>query len=674
QNSPHSIIYEYKSPQTGCSNRDTAIVEVIDADASITGIRTSAKYCNFDAPFLITGSNILGTTGTFAITGGVGLTDNQNNTATLNPSLLSAGNYSISYSYFDGVQLTIFKDIVIEIMEEARIFGLSDTRYCRNIAPIEITGNYSGGEFTGNSVFKNLQTNRFYFNPALVNPGTTSLEYTYTTSYGCLISKSVNKIVSSVPNVDFKVNNGCYSEDSTSFKNLTVFSDPVVNWTWRFGDLQASELDNRSSLFEPKHKYPSIGNRTVRLIAENIYGCKDTLDKSIHLGDVPKADFYPESECYQTGVPISFKNTSTSIDQLVKFTWDIEDTSKLNFNYSTKDILHTFPVLKNFRAKLYVSTDYNCSDSITKVVSLRPVYTLKDTMYRQDMELGNDYWFNSDTLAGNNWYYGTPDGNKIKAAFSGSNAFYTSLKEPRKNQQLIITSPCFDFTGTSRPYISMETFSDATEGQEGTVLQSSTDEGLTWQNVGAINSGTNWYNDYNIQSQPGNQLVGWSGLNTSWRSSRHNLDSLQNKTRVRFRLIFGQTNKTTQTDGFAFDNITIGSRSKYVLLEHFTNNSQAKSLESNAILDEVVALQENDAISVQYHTSFPGVDTFNMHNPSDPGARVLYYGIGVTPYTLLDGGNEPKHTFTYKDAENNPDINKVKQQSLKEAFLPSILK
>lgn len=665
QNSPHAIIYSYTSSQTGCSNKDTVLVEIIDAEADISGIRTSYKYCNFDEPFVITGTNVQGSLGTFSISGGVGLTDNGDNTATVTPGLLSTGNYTISYSYFNGVQLTISKDISVETFEEARIFGLNEDRYCGNRASIEITGNYSEGTFTGECIVKDNRTNKYYFNPALDTDEESSILYSYATSYGCTVSKAVTKLISPVPAVDFEIENVCYDGDSTTFKNLTQFTAPVSIWDWRFGDSESSETENRSRLFEPKHKYSSAGNRIVRLIAGNMYGCRDTLEKTIHLGDFPKVAFSWKTECFDKNIPVEFKNEAFGIDQITSHQWNIEDTSKMNFIYNTKDVLHSFPDIRSYTVKMKVSTEYGCEDSIKKVISLRPVISLKDASYSNNFEAGKGYWFSTDSVSTNNWYFGLPGGTKINTAYSGNNAYYISQNGTRKNQQLVVTSPCFNFTGINRPYVSLSTFSDAAEGQEGAVLQYSVDEGSTWENVGGIGSGNNWFNDYSILSQPGSQQIGWSGRRSNWVVSSHNVDFLKDVPSARFRIVYGQSSKTSGTDGFAFDDVYIGSRSKYLLFEHFTNNSQSASDEANSLFNSIISQNQKDVIDIQYHTSFPGVDTFNIHNPSDPGSRVLYYGIGVTPFSILEGGKETEYTYDY--INRNPNANDIKILALKDA-------
>jgi len=71
-----------------------------------------------------------------------------------------------------------------------------------------------------------------------------------------------------------------------------------------------------------------------------------------------------------------------------------------------------------------------------------------------------------------------------------------------------------------------------------------------------------------------------------------------------------------------------------------------------------------DAYSIQYHTSFPGLDTLNLRNPQDVASRVLYYGIGSVPASILDGG--PESRFVYDFVNRSPNMNDVNIRALKD--------
>ena len=87
--SPHKITYTFQDPVSGCFGKDTFMVNVLAVEADIIFPDGKDFYCFNDLPFVVTGANIVGDTGTFTISGGVGITDNGDNTATINPSNLS---------------------------------------------------------------------------------------------------------------------------------------------------------------------------------------------------------------------------------------------------------------------------------------------------------------------------------------------------------------------------------------------------------------------------------------------------------------------------------------------------------------------------------------------------------------------------------------------------------
>src|SRR5205085_11960239 len=58
-----------------------------------------------------------------------------------------------------------------------------------------------------------------------------------------------------------------------NFLDSTTYNDPIVNYSWSFGDGGTSNLQN------PSHTYTSPGNYIVQLAVQTQIGCKDTLTK-----------------------------------------------------------------------------------------------------------------------------------------------------------------------------------------------------------------------------------------------------------------------------------------------------------------------------------------------------------------------------------------------------------
>ena len=102
----HNIVYTYRASPGSCYGYDTAVVRILESDAVIEFENNRTKYCRNDHAFTITGANQVNAIGSFSISGGVGLVDHHNNTASVYPAQLSASTYTITYTYFDGTLLS----------------------------------------------------------------------------------------------------------------------------------------------------------------------------------------------------------------------------------------------------------------------------------------------------------------------------------------------------------------------------------------------------------------------------------------------------------------------------------------------------------------------------------------------------------------------------------------
>ncbi len=659
--SPHAIVYQYTTPSTGCSNTDTVKVTIKDANAFIDGFRSQNKYCNFDAPFIISGANNVAAVGSFSITGGVGIVDNHNNTATITPVTLGQGTFTVTYTYTNAsVQLSVTRTFSVETLVDANIINLSESVYCSNVPNIKLTGTYNSGItkkgiFSGNGIVKTSDS-LFYFKPSEATAGTSFVRYSYTTNYGCKTADSVQVTVATKPASLFEVSNKCWNNDITVYNNQSSPVGSITNSYWNFGDYQATEIDNNSTLTNPTHKYLSPGNKTVKLVSVTNMGCRDTVLNTFYLGSIPSLDFTWNTECFNYETPVNFTSSVSSIDAIGTYSWEISGSAINTVNYVTPNCMHSFGSAGDFRVKLLIKTIANCENSIQKQIRLKPTFSLKDGSYSNDFENGKDFWFENENTS-NKWMFGLPSGTTIKSTYSGVNSFYTSLGGP-SNQQLIVSSPCFNFTQTGKPFIEMWINSNNPKDTEGAVLQYQLENTTNWHTLGSLASGINWYNSNSIASSPGNQSFGWSGATNGWIPTRHSLDELIGNNNVRFQVVYATNASVTGRDGFAFDNVFIGQRNKTIMLEHFANNSSTESNLSNSKVSELLGQAPSDIVSLQYHTSFPGVDSLNSNNKSDPSARVLYYGVENIPTGYLNGGAEAKYVYDFSSTTPNiSDIN-----------------
>ena len=164
------------------------------------------------------------------------------------------------------------------------------------------------------------------------------------------------------------------------------------------------------------------------------------------------------------------------------------------------------------------------------------------------------------------WALGTPAKPIINSAASGANAWITNLTAnyAHDQQSQVATSCGADFSALMDPVVRLHVWWNSESGYDGAALQSSIDNGVSWQTVGGVGSGLNWYTDGGIGGGPGGQPAGWTGRDFSndgsggWVTAQHGLASLGGEANVKFRIAFG-SDFSVADDGFAFDDFEIVS-------------------------------------------------------------------------------------------------------------------
>ncbi|MBL6448803.1 fibronectin type III domain-containing protein [Fulvivirga sp. 29W222] len=321
---------------------------------------------------------------------------------------------------------------------------------------------------------------------------------------------------------------------------------------------------------------------------------------------------------------------------------------------------HQFSAAGVYDVTYSILTESFCSGQITKKVGIFPAIEVSDdNYYIESFEQTGHGWIESEKLELGNassWALTMPQGDTIKGAASGVNSWITNAgvdasgnpnNSYNKSEDSWIEGPCFYINNLSRPVLSLKIWSDTEDGFDGAVVEYSIGDTTEWNTLGSIEEGLEWYNTQGLVGAPGNQSgasFGWSGkLHGDWTLAKFPLDDIRVKAGnrpVRFRVAFASTsdNPFGKTfDGFAFDDFTIESRNRVVLLEHFTNLSSSESKSEDSKLRSFVEGKSPEVIDIQYHTSFPGADPLNQFNKADPSARALHYAIAEVPRTVMDG-------------------------------------
>lgn len=202
--------------------------------------------------------------------------------------------------------------------------------------------------------------------------------------------------------------------------------------------------------------------------------------------------------------------------------------------------------------------------------------------YAEDFEAGNGQsdaggWTSGGTNS--SWVLGylnpyfLPSQAPLTYAPFGDHAWVThSYGNYNNNENSWVQSPVFDLSSLTTPHIQLKIWYDCQTSEDGAVLQSSIDSGTSWQNVGDVGGGTNWFNNASISSSPGNQSKGWSGAydeftpsiseeSKGWVTAIYPISNLATNN-VIFRIAFS-SNGSIEGPGFAFDYIQISNSSCY---------------------------------------------------------------------------------------------------------------
>jgi hypothetical protein len=497
------------------------------------------------------------------------------------------------------------------------------------------------------------------------------LKYDYTNAVGC--SNNTILDLKILPKINQLVNplDSCFgvfvrlNNQSVIDNGGLAATSSIINTKWNFSDGSGAEgngtilppyLNNgrtKGTYFSPEHKFSTTGSFTLQYAMTTSDGCTYSGTKQLNINPKPEVNFNWRNVCRDVTTTTQFLATEASSLPLSNFGWDFHVQNLLT---TTAEGSGANPLVKYNKdgtdsVRLIVATAAGCKDTIQKIVYVVPKFKriVTDTSYLQNFDSGPDSWLTGGINS--SWELGLPNGKTIigDATTGAGNAWATNLTgSTNKNESSWVLSQCYNFTGAQKPVISLNIWSNTPSGIEGAVLQynenGNIEDDASWNVVGDVNEGINWYDDSGIANSPGNQSsadVGWSGDAKSsdgkyskWVKAIYKLDDLIGKDNIVFRVAFGGGPARPDYDGFSFDDVFIGERTRIVLLENFTNSSTSATTH-NAAYKNLGTTAE--IVKIQYHTAFPGSDPIHDLNNQMNDARTAFYGITQSPTMRIDG-------------------------------------
>ena len=655
----NTIKYTYTNPSNGCTN---SIEKTITIDSlpnlSVEFNIPEKGFCYINNETDITGiaNSLVATNGVFE---GNGIVDEiQNNGKSLfNPLLAEVGDHNIVFAYTDnkGCKNTHEFTVKVNKLPEISISGYNDS-YCIDWdSPIDISGYPKTGISTftiGSKQFNNTSNYNLLIQDYNQND-TLTITYKNIDNNGCINIDTVNIEILDLPSSNFIYKNICISDPINFEYTGSTPLNKVDSFYWEIGKIITSKEVN------PTHKFDIAGNTTVKLTVTDTNSCASNSSQVLALENNPIADFSWKFECINNdGVefnPIGIEQPTYD------YTWDFGDnTTSTEFSPIKKyNKIGAYTIKYTVASNPIIST---CKSTVTNTIYIKPNHSISDlNYYFESFETDAGFWIPKKLDTANySWESGIPNGTIINTtAHSSVNAYVTNLNGfYNSNEKSAVISPCFDFTEAKKPMISMSIFKQLENDHDGAIFEYTTDAGDTWNNIGTVDEGINWYNSFSITAEPGAQNgKGWTDSVSTWIDSHYYLDDLIGENSVQFRVAFA-ADAAVEYEGFAFDNIRIGERERRVLIEHFTNTENTNAINSDNIINNLVNNHPLDAIDIQYHTSFYSNDALYRNYPSGSSSREAYYGVNSIPYSYIDG------SFVDFTSNNKSNEIKLKKQIL----------
>jgi hypothetical protein len=243
-----------------------------------------------------------------------------------------------------------------------------------------------------------------------------------------------------------------------------------------------------------------------------------------------------------TNIPVSYSINGVTVTESIP---SINAFDSVVYHFTKTADLSAY---QHYTLSAWVSSpadNYHLNDTLP-VISFQTTPVISIFPYLEGFESSNGYWYTNGV--NDSWQWGTPAKTIINKAANGTKCWVTSLTGNYNNNELsYLYSPCFDLSGLSSPVLSFSHIFQTEDACDCDYhwAEYSTD-GLHWIKLGAVGSGTNWYDNTTRQA--------WQLSNTKWHVSSYDIPVTA--ARVKFRIVMN-SDQGTNYEGVGIDDIHI---------------------------------------------------------------------------------------------------------------------
>jgi hypothetical protein len=343
---------------------------------------------------------------------------------------------------------------------------------------------------------------------------------------------------------------------TTSLATLTIQSNDTNEATYNF-DISATASSNpeidmygNGTLISDDDITPSpadntsFGSVVINTSLDKVFEIRNTGTAALNLTGTPRVAITGANSAnfmvlVQPGTTVSAASSSFFT---VRFTSAVAGVNNA-----------TITILSNDSNE----STYNFNITATATPVSAPTAT-QATLFYENFDGGANGW-TTNTSAGSTWTLGR-NGEQGEGDYWYTNSYNDYIP----NQRITLTSPLIPTTGFTDLVFHLDYRIKSEAGDDGMMIEYSSNNGVSWVALGSSTTGTNWYNDNDVNAIAIN-ANGWSGDNSTlpvslsrFEEAKHNLPAvLNNNAFVRFRITFASDNDTIVDDGAMVDNIII---------------------------------------------------------------------------------------------------------------------
>ncbi len=257
-----------------------------------------------------------------------------------------------------------------------------------------------------------------------------------TDSNGCTQTASVDLSNPVLPIAGFNVVSACVGIP-VQFINSSIpgAGNSLTGFSWNLGDPGSGAANTPATSAPPPHLYTSTGIDSfyvsLLIIANN--GCKDSINKWVHLSPVPVVHFgRPESGCAPVCDHFTNSTTISGVDTNLTWSWNFGDPSSGATNLSALQApAHCYTQAGSYNVSLTAVSGKGCANSLTinNLVNVYPVPQAAFTASPEATQIFDPEISLFDQSTGTpvywHWDFGVPDTNKDTSLFQNPVWAYT---------------------------------------------------------------------------------------------------------------------------------------------------------------------------------------------------------------------------------------------------------